>query len=116
MRKIKLHKISYKCVGFPTFLYDKTYNFILTFAYTIGNITPVNNNPHADYFDSWEYKLFVSDSINYTGDYVKYFIYDSYYKEKKKWWEDFQNSNDKKKVILEYMDSRVNLIKQRGKA
>lgn len=88
----------------------------LDVVYTIGNITPVNNNPNADCFDSWEYKLFVSDSINYTGDSFKYFIYDSYYKEKKQWWKDFQNSNDKKKVILEYMDSRVNLIKQRGKS
>lgn len=35
---------------------------------------------------------------------------------KKQWWKDFQNSNDKKKIILEYMDSRVNLIKQRGKS
>ena len=85
-------------------------------VYTIGNITPVNNNPHADCFDSWEYKLFVSDSINYTGDYVKYFIYGSYCEEKKRWWKDFQCGNDKKKVILEYMDSRVNLIKQRGES
>ena len=29
MRKIKLHKISYKRVGFPTFLYDKNLQFYI---------------------------------------------------------------------------------------
>lgn len=87
----------------------------LKVVYTIGNISPVSSNPHADCFDSWEYKLFESGSINYTDlGYIKYFCFEDYSKDRK-WWTDYKKSNDKKKIILEYMNSRINLITERGK-
>lgn len=87
----------------------------LKVVYTIGNISPASRNPHADRFDSWEYKLFVSGSINYTDlGYIEYFCFEDYSKDRK-WWIDLKESNDKKKVILEYMNSRIYLITERGK-
>ena len=87
----------------------------LKVVYTIGNISPVSRNPKADRFDSWEYKLFVSGSINYTDlSYIEYFCFEDYSKDRE-WWSDLKKSNDKKKVILEYMNSRINLITERGK-
>lgn len=87
----------------------------LKVVYTIGNISPASRNPKADKFDSWEYKLFVSGSINYTDlDYIEYFYFEEYSKDRK-WWDDLKKSSDKKKVILEYMNSRINLITERGK-
>lgn len=84
-------------------------------VYTIGNISPASRNPKADKFDSWEYKLFVSGSINYTDlSYIEYFCFEDYSKDRE-WWTDLKKSNDKKKVILEYMNSRINLITERGK-
>ena len=56
MRKIKLHKISYKRVGFPTFLYDKkTYNFILTFAHDAS--FQKNHLFHIPYIDACTFLL-----------------------------------------------------------
>lgn len=95
--------------------YIKSLLDFLKVVYTIGNITPININSHADCFDSWEYKLFVSDSVKYIKGYEKYFLYDGYYKEQRKWGMDFRSSDDKEKVILEYMNSRIDLIKERGK-
>ena len=87
----------------------------LKVVYTIGNISPASRNPKADKFDSWEYKLFVSGSIDHTDlDYMEYFCFEDYSKDRK-WWTDLEKSNDKKKVILEYMNSRINLITERGK-
>ena len=83
-------------------------------VYTIGNISPASRNPKADKFDSWEYKLFESGSINYTDLGYKYFYFEDYSKDRK-WWIDLKESNDKKKVILEYMNSRIYLITERGK-
>jgi len=86
----------------------------LKVVYTIGNISPASRNPKADKFDSWEYKLFESGSINYTDLGYKYFYFEDYSKDRK-WWIDLKESNDKKKVILEYMNSRIYLITERGK-
>lgn len=89
----------------------------LEVVYTIGNITPVpkGGNIHADIFDSWEYKLFFSDSIGYTGDtdYMNYFFFEEY-KDEDKWWVKFKDENDKIQIVSEYMKSRIQLIKNRG--
>lgn len=95
--------------------YIKSLLEFLDVAYTIGNITPVSSNRHADYFDSWEYKLFESDWVKYKKglDYKNYFIF-SNYSEKIKWWNKLKKCSDPKKVVLEYMNSRIYLIKERG--
>ena len=67
----------------------------LKVVYTIGNISPASRNPKADKFDSWEYKLFVSGSIDHTDlDYMEYFCFEDYSKDRK-WWTDLEKSNDK---------------------
>lgn len=58
--------------------------------------------------------MFESGSINYTDLGYKYFYFEDYSKDRK-WWIDLKESNDKKKVILEYMNSRIYLITERGK-
>ena len=87
----------------------------LKVVYTIGNITPISKNPSADCFDSWEYKLFVSDSTRYLEPgYKKYFGFEDYSKDNTQWAYKLKNSVEKNKVIVDYMDSRTNLIKMRG--
>lgn len=90
----------------------------LEVVYTIGNITPVpkGGNVHADIFDSWEYKLFFADSVKYAADtdYMKYFLFEEY-KIEDKWWVRFKSENDKIQIVSEYMESRIELIKNRGK-
>lgn len=87
----------------------------LKVVYTIGNITPISKNPSADCFDSWEYKLFVSDSTRYLEPgYKKYFGFEDYSKDNIQWAYKLKNSVEKNKVIVDYMDSRTNLIKMRG--
>lgn len=89
----------------------------LEVVYTIGNITPVpkGGNVHADIFDSWEYKMFYSDAIEYPKDagYMEYFFFEEYKKEDK-WWEKFKSEKEKVKIVFEYMGSRIQLIKNRG--
>lgn len=94
--------------------YTKSLLAFLHVIYTIGNITPINSNRHADCFDSWEYKLFEANWVKYEGsDYMNYFLFNDY--REIKWWEKIKGTSNPKEVVLEYMDSRVLLITTRGR-
>ncbi|MDD6216208.1 MAG: hypothetical protein PUB28_05550 [Roseburia sp.] len=95
--------------------YIKSLLDYLHVVYTIGNITPVSNNLHADCFDSWEYKLLKQDWQKCTEniDYMEYFVLGDYSKQKQ-WWNDIKKSSDSKAVIFKYMNNRIELIKERG--
>ena len=94
--------------------YTKALLEFLEVVYTIGNITQVSENRHADCFDSWEYKLFKSDWMKYKkeSDYMEYFVFNDYCE---KWWDELKKCDDMKNKLLEYMNSRIYLIKERGK-
>lgn len=91
----------------------KSFLEFLEVVYTIGNISPINVNPHADLFDSWEYKLFESDCVRFSGNsYIKDLGFNEY-KRENQWTKAFKEK-DRFHVIKEYMDSRITLIKNRG--
>ncbi len=93
----------------------------LEVVYTIGNITPVSKggNVHADIFDSWEYKLYISEKVKYKGNnYMEYFYFIEYAEKDAGWynmWKDAKSKNDKIGVICNFMESRIAYIKNRGK-
>lgn len=98
--------------------YVKTFLEYLRVVYTIGNITPVSNNRHADQFDSWESKLH-AEWMEYKKEtkYIDYFVFKDYENIGQTKWSDElkKEGNDQKEVVSEYMKSRIELIKKRGK-
>lgn len=93
----------------------------LEVVYTIGNITPVpkGGNVHADVFDSWEHKLYISQKVQYKGkNYMEYFYFIDYAEEDKNWykkWKDAEDRDKKIEIIRGFMESRTTYIKNRGK-
>ena len=46
------------------------------------------------------------------SDYMEYFVFNDYCE---KWWDELKKCDDMKNKLLEYMNSRIYLIKERGK-
>lgn len=86
----------------------------LEVVYTCGNFVPVpkGENKRADDWDSWEYKLKPSFLHYKCDDYNEYFYFNEYLSN-----EIFQmDKSNKETSICQYMSTRVELIKNRGKA
>ncbi len=118
--KEKLVEIIFKKYGIDKSVL-KVFLEYLEVVYTIGNITPVpkGGNVRADDFDSWEYKLYISEKVKYKGsNYMEYFYFLEYDEKDADWynkWKDAKSKNDKMGVICNFMESRIVYIKNRGK-